>query len=58
VSNRPQGEEDSASFFRKGVAGDWRSVFTARDREIYKEMAGDRLIEMGYERAPLGEFEV
>jgi hypothetical protein len=58
VSNRPQGEEDSASFFRKGVAGDWRSVFTARDREIYKEMAGDRLIEMGYEKTPLGEFEV
>lgn len=48
VSNRRQGEEDSGSFFRKGVAGDWRGVFTERDREIYEELAGDRLIEMGY----------
>jgi hypothetical protein len=48
VSNRRQGEEDSGSFFRKGVAGDWRGVFTERDRRIYEELAGDRLIEMGY----------
>jgi hypothetical protein len=53
VSNRPQGEEDSESFFRKGVAGDWRSVFTERDRKIYEELAGDRLVEMGYENLPL-----
>jgi hypothetical protein len=49
VSNRRQGEEDPDSFFRKGVAGDWRSVFTERDRAIYEEVAGDRLVEMGYE---------
>jgi len=50
VASRRQGEEDSYSFFRKGVAGDWRGVFTERDREIYKDLAGDRLIEMGYEK--------
>lgn len=50
VSNRRQGEEDPDSFFRKGVAGDWRDVFTERDREIYEKLAGDRLIEMGYEK--------
>jgi len=49
ASNRRQGEEDSRSFFRKGVAGDWRSVFTQRDREIYQELAGDQLIRMGYD---------
>ncbi|MBA2712776.1 MAG: sulfotransferase [Rubrobacteraceae bacterium] len=48
VSNRRQGEEDSGSFFRKGVAGDWKGVFTERDREIYEELAGDQLIELGY----------
>jgi hypothetical protein len=48
ASNRRQGEEDSRSFFRKGVAGDWRDVFTQRDREIYEELAGDQLIRMGY----------
>ncbi len=49
VSSRQQGEEDSRSFFRKGVAGDWRSVFTERDREIYEELARDQLIKMGYD---------
>jgi hypothetical protein len=48
VSNRQRGEEDSQSFFRKGVAGDWRDVFTERDRRIYEELAGDQLIRMGY----------
>ena len=51
ASRRQQGEEDSSSFFRKGVAGDWRNVFTARDREIYEEYAGNVLIEAGYGRS-------
>jgi len=49
VSSRLPGEEDSGSFFRKGVAGDWRGVFTERDRGVYEGLAGDRLSEMGYE---------
>ncbi len=52
ASNRSQGEEDSASFFRKGVAGDWRNVFTEKDREIYKKYAGEQLVEFGYEKSP------
>jgi len=32
------------------VAGDWRNYFTARDKEIYKEEAGELLIRLGYER--------
>jgi hypothetical protein len=46
---RERGEEDSSSFFRKGIAGDWRNVFTERDRQIFKEAAGDLLVELGYE---------
>ncbi|MEW6635664.1 MAG: sulfotransferase [Actinomycetota bacterium] len=52
VSSRRQGEEDAGSFFRKGVAGDWRNVFTPRDREVYEEIAGEQLAAMGYETAP------
>lgn len=48
-SKRQRGEEDPLSFFRKGVAGDWREVFTQRDREIYQELAGDQLRRMGYD---------
>ncbi len=49
LSNRAQGEEDADSFYRKGIAGDWKSVFTERDREIYESIAGEQLAAMGYE---------
>ena len=47
---RERGQEDTASFYRKGVAGDWNNYFTERDKEIYKEEAGKLLIRLGYER--------
>ena len=51
LSKRKQGQEQSSSVrFRKGVAGDWRNVFTERDRRIFKEHAGDLLIRLGYEK--------
>ncbi|MGH3087696.1 MAG: sulfotransferase [Rubrobacteraceae bacterium] len=49
ASSRAQGKEDPSSFFRKGIAGDWRNVFTERDREIYRKFAGKQLSEHGYE---------
>ena len=48
VSSRRPGEEDPRSFFRKGVAGDWKGVFTDRDRELYGELAGEQLDRLGY----------
>lgn len=47
--NRVRGEEDPSSFFRKGIAGDWKNYFTERDKDIFKEEAGDLLIRLGYE---------
>ena len=47
---RKRGEEDSTSFLRKGVAGDWKNVFTEQDRQIFKEAAGDLLVELDYEK--------
>jgi hypothetical protein len=46
---RKPGQEDATSFFRKGVAGDWRNVFTDWDKEVFKEEAGELLIRLGYE---------
>jgi hypothetical protein len=46
---RKRGEEDSSSFFRKGVAGDWKNVFTERDKLDFKEEAGGLLVMLGYE---------
>ena len=48
AAGRPKGTEESESFFRKGVAGDWRTLFTQRDREVYEQVAGQTLVEMGY----------
>lgn len=50
VSGRDRGREASGEFMRKGVAGDWRETFTERDRRIFKEEAGDLLVELGYEK--------
>lgn len=47
---RTQGEEDSTSFYRKGVAGDWKNHFTEGDREIFKQEAGELLVRLGYEQ--------
>jgi LPS sulfotransferase NodH len=46
---RTQGEEDSSSFYRKGIAGDWKNHFTEEDKQAFKEEAGELLIRLGYE---------
>lgn len=47
---RERGQEDSAAFLRKGVAGDWENVFTEEDKRAFKEAAGDTLVQLGYEK--------
>lgn len=46
---RQRGEENPTSFYRKGVAGDWKNSFTKRDKNIFKKEAGDLLVRLGYE---------
>jgi hypothetical protein len=48
AGGRERGQE-AASFFRKGIAGDWENVFTERDKQEFKAAAGDLLIKLGYE---------
>jgi hypothetical protein len=47
-----QEERDSAlaAFLPKGQAGNWRHLFTDRDRKLFKETAGDMLLKWGYEK--------
>ncbi len=49
AEGRKRGQE-AASFYRKGVAGDWKNVFTGRDKQDFKAAAGDLLIDLGYEK--------
>ncbi|HSG82326.1 MAG TPA: sulfotransferase domain-containing protein [Gemmatimonadota bacterium] len=48
-AGRRRGEEDSSSFLRKGVAGDWRNYFSAEAAQTFDRHAGDILIRLGYE---------
>jgi hypothetical protein len=36
--------------FRKGIAGDWRNHFTQENKTRFKQIAGDLLIRLGYEK--------
>ena len=42
--------EDIASFLPKGQAGNWRRLFTEKDKAVFKEVAGEMLIRWKYER--------
>ncbi len=44
-----QKSADIAGSLTKGQRGTWRELFTARDRQVFKEIAGQTLIQWGYE---------
>jgi lipopolysaccharide transport system ATP-binding protein len=52
AAGRRRGDEHSASFFRKGVAGDWKNHFTPKLEEMYAHLLGEFLDEFGYEKDP------
>jgi hypothetical protein len=37
--------------FRSGKAGDWREHFTPEHKKLFKEVAGDLLVRLGYEKS-------
>jgi glycosyltransferase involved in cell wall biosynthesis len=51
VTGRGRGEEEPASFNRRGEAGEWREIFTREDRRVFEESAGELLSELGYDSA-------
>lgn len=46
---RLPGQEDKASFFRKGITGDWQNHFSDQNKMIFKEISGKTLVKAGYE---------
>ncbi len=49
-TGRRAGTEDRSSFVRKGVVGDWRNHFSREAAERFRDLAGDVLVDLGYER--------
>jgi hypothetical protein len=48
ITGRRRGEADPASFYRKGIAGDWRNHFTETQRRDFEAVAGRALAALGY----------
>ncbi|HTL99327.1 MAG TPA: sulfotransferase [Holophagaceae bacterium] len=48
---RAQGQEDSKSFFRKGVANDWQNHMTPAQVQRFEAQAGGMLAQLGYLRS-------
>lgn len=47
---RKPGQQDTASHFRKGIVGDWKNHFKEEHIQRFKELAGQTLIDLGYEK--------
>jgi hypothetical protein len=45
-----QGPSNPRSHFRKGVVGDWQNYFKPEHVAKFKELLGDMLVELGYEK--------
>jgi len=48
TSGRSPGQEDTGSFFRKGIAGDWHNHFSAEANAAFVRQAGPWLKHFGY----------
>ncbi|MDA7026710.1 glycosyltransferase [Bacillus sp. CLL-7-23] len=42
--------QSASDTFRKGSIGDWKEEFNASHKEVFKEIAGEFLIRLGYEK--------
>ncbi len=45
---RAQGEENQLSHYRKGVVGDWQNTFDDHSTQLFHQIAGDLLSDLGY----------
>ncbi len=48
-SQRAPGQEDKSSFLRRGKPGDWKNKFNRRAAEVFDQLAGTQLVQLGYE---------
>ena len=48
-NGRSPGQENKNSHFRKGISGDWKNYLKPHHITQFKAVAGDQLIELGYE---------
>ena len=45
---RDEGKEDTGSFYRKGIVGDWKNAFGPDQNRIFNDLAGQLMADLGY----------
>lgn len=50
-ARRKKGQEDTKSFLRKGISGDWKNYFGEEEKKQFKILNGDLLNQLGYEES-------
>ena len=48
LAGRPRGVEDRSNFVRKGVAGEWRTVFSESQKRLFARIGEDVIAQFGY----------
>ncbi len=48
-TGRRRGQIEERTHLRSGAAGQWQAHFSHVHREVFKELAGDALLTLGYE---------
>lgn len=48
-TNRKKGDENTKSFLRKGISGDWKNYFGDEEKQKFKQYTEDMLMTLGYE---------
>ena len=56
--NRTAGIEDTTSFLRKGIVGDWRNKFSHDASVVFEQYGGKALIRAGYESDALWVMDI
>lgn len=49
-TQRKKGEENTKSFLRKGIRGDWKNYFDDKEKTIFKKHSKNMLVRLGYEK--------
>jgi hypothetical protein len=49
-TGRQRGTSDITQHARKAIVGDWKNTFSREAAEIFNELAGDALVQLGYEK--------
>jgi len=52
LTGRDSGTAEPLAKTRKGIAGDWRNFFTQRDAQLFQDLTGPWLRQLGYESDP------